>query len=132
MLRHERIGPYQLHCLIAACHATAARPADTDWARIVMLYDRLLALVPAPTVRLNRAVAVAMATGPQAGLDLLDELAVGELTDHHLLPATRADLLRRLGQPTAAREQYRLALALAGNERERSYLIGRLSECGRP
>jgi RNA polymerase sigma-70 factor (ECF subfamily) len=129
-LRHERVGPYQLQALIAACHATAASAADTDWTRIVGLYDQLQTVVPSPTVRLNRAVAVAMRSGPQAGLDVLDELAAtGALTDHHLLPAVRADLLRRLGRAAEAAAAYRLARARTGNEAERAYLSRRLDEC---
>jgi RNA polymerase sigma-70 factor (ECF subfamily) len=129
-LAHERIGPYQLQALIAGCHATAARAADTDWAQIVRLYDELLTLVPSSTVRLNRAVAVGMRSGPRAGLDLLDDLATsGELTGHHLLPAARADLLRRLGRFDEAAGQYRLAIARTENDAERAYLTRRLSEC---
>jgi RNA polymerase sigma-70 factor, ECF subfamily len=125
-VRRERIGPYQLQALIAACHATAATAADTDWARIVDLYDRLAVLVPSWTVRLNRAVAIAMRDGPAAGLDLLDALP----DRGHLLPAVRADLLRRLGRRTEARPQYEAALAGTANEAERAYLRRRLAECG--
>jgi RNA polymerase sigma-70 factor (ECF subfamily) len=129
-LRHERVGPYQLQALIAACHATAAEATDTDWVQIVALYDQLQELVPSPTVRLNRAIAVAMRSGPRVGLELLDELAAaGGLTDHPLLPATRADLLRRLGRLAEAGEHYRLALTRTGNEAERAYLSRRLAEC---
>jgi len=129
-LGRERTGPYQLQGLIAACHATAARAEDTDWARIVALYDELLALVPSSTVRLNRAVAVAMASGPRAGLDLLDDLAAtGEVADHPLLPAVRADLLRRLDRPAEAAAAYRLAIERTANRAERAYLTLRLAEC---
>ncbi|REE97857.1 RNA polymerase sigma-70 factor (ECF subfamily) [Thermomonospora umbrina] len=124
----ERVGPYQLQALIAGCHATSPRPADTDWPRIVRLYDRLVALAPTPTVRLNRAIAVAMATGPQTGLDLLDELT-DDLAGHHLLPAARADLLLRLGRRAEAREHYRQALAGTDNASERAHLTRRLAEC---
>jgi RNA polymerase sigma-70 factor (ECF subfamily) len=126
-LRRERIGPYQLQALIAASHATAATAADTDWTQIVALYDELQALVPSSTVRLNRAVAVAMRSGPQAGLDLLDDQA---MADHHLLAAVRADLLRRLGRLEEAAQQYRLALTATDNAGERAYLTRRLAECG--
>jgi RNA polymerase sigma-70 factor (ECF subfamily) len=129
-LEHERPGPYQLQGLIAACHATTARAQDTDWTRIVALYDQLHALVPSTTIRLNRAVAIAMASGPQTGLDLLDHLtATGEITDHPLLPAVRADLLRRLDRPAEAAAAYRLAIERTDNRTERAYLTRRLTEC---
>jgi RNA polymerase sigma-70 factor (ECF subfamily) len=124
-LRHERVGPYQLQALIAALHATAADPADTRWDEIADLYDRLLALLPSATVRLNRAVAVAMRDGPDAGLALLD--TVGE---HPLLPATRADLLRRLGRHAEAAGAYAEARTRTANEAERRYLDRRLRELG--
>jgi RNA polymerase sigma-70 factor (ECF subfamily) len=127
-LRRETVGPYQLQALIAACHATAARAEDTDWRQIVDLYDQLEALVPSWTVRLNRAVAVAMRSGPQAGLDLLDALDTDGAPRSHLLPAVRADLLRRLGAYAQAGEQYRLALAGTENAGERAYLTRRLAE----
>lgn len=123
--RRERLGAYQLQAMIAACHATAATHGDTDWVRIVELYDALRAVVPSPTVALNRAVAVAMRSGPQAGLDALDDVAVPRT---HLLAATRADLLRRLGRRAEAAEQYRQALSLTGNDGERRYLQRRLRE----
>jgi RNA polymerase sigma-70 factor (ECF subfamily) len=130
-LRRERPGPYQLQALIAACHTTAPAAAATDWSRIADLYDRLLALVPSPAVRLNRAIAIAMRDGPRAGLDLLDdsEYAVG---DHPLLPATRADLLRRLGRYAEAMPHYREALDRTDNDAERRYLARRLRECEGP
>jgi RNA polymerase sigma-70 factor, ECF subfamily len=135
-LRRETIGPYQLQALIAACHATAARAEDTDWYQIVDLYDQLVVLVPSWTVRLNRAVAVAMRSGAQAGLDLLDTLdGGGDPPPSHLLPAVRADLLRRLGADAEARKHYRLALAGTDNAGERAYLARRLAEVedrGRP
>jgi RNA polymerase sigma-70 factor (ECF subfamily) len=130
-VRRERLGPYQLQALIAACHVTATSVEDTDWARIVELYDALLTQVPSPTVALNRAVAVAMYSGPAAGLALLDELdRDGGLARSHLLPAARADLLRRMRRPGPASEAYRAALKLTSNEAERAYLRRRLDECG--
>jgi RNA polymerase sigma-70 factor, ECF subfamily len=128
-LRLGRAGPYQLQAAIAACHASAADAADTDWAEIAALYGRLVRLVPSPVVELNRAVAVAMAHGPAAGLALLETLeASGALAGYHLLPATRADLLRRLGRGAEAAAAYRDALALAPTEAERRYLHQRLRE----
>jgi RNA polymerase sigma-70 factor (ECF subfamily) len=128
-LRHDRAGPYQLQAAIAACHATAADAADTDWARIVLLYGRLSELVASPVVELNRAVAVAMADGPAAGLTLVDALeASGKLAGYHRLPATRADLLRRLERNAEAAAGYREALALAPTDAERRYLSRRLAE----
>jgi RNA polymerase sigma-70 factor, ECF subfamily len=128
-LRHDRAGPYQLQAAIAACHATAADAADTDWARIATLYGRLAEVVPSAVVELNRAVAVAMADGPASGLKLVDALqASGALAGYHLLPATRADLLRRLGRPAEAAVHYREALDLAATDAERRYLARRLAE----
>ncbi|WP_371825760.1 RNA polymerase sigma factor [Nonomuraea turcica] len=128
-LRRDRPGPYQLQAAIAACHATVADAADTDWAQIAELYGQLVRVVPSPVVKLNQAVAVAMADGPAAGLELVETLhASGDLTGYHLLPATRADLLRRLGRRTEAAEAYREALALAPTEAERRYLANRLAE----
>ncbi|MFI5064007.1 MAG: RNA polymerase sigma factor [Streptosporangiales bacterium] len=121
-------GPYQLQAAIAACHATAPGPAATDWARIARLYALLAGLVPSPVVELNRAVAVAMADGPAAGLDLIEALGSRGLEGYYLLPATRADLLRRLGRPDGAAVSYREALALAPSEAERRYLARRLAE----
>jgi RNA polymerase sigma-70 factor (ECF subfamily) len=126
-----RPGPYQIQAAIAGCHALAAEPADTDWAQIAGLYAELVRLTPSPVVELNRAVAVAMADGPLAGLQLVEELAgSGALAGYHLLPATRADLLRRLGRMTDATGAYREALALAPTEVERRYLTRRLAELG--
>jgi RNA polymerase sigma-70 factor, ECF subfamily len=128
-LSRGRSGPYQLQAAIAACHATAADAAATDWAAIARLYGQLAQLVPSPVVELNRAIAVGMAGGPAAGLALVDALAAtGQLASYHLLPATRADLLRRLGRRTEAADAYRQALALAGTETERRYLARRLTE----
>jgi RNA polymerase sigma-70 factor (ECF subfamily) len=128
-LRHDRAGPYQLQAAIAACHATATDAADTDWSRIAQLYGRLAELLPSAVVELNRAVAVAMAEGPAAGLELVDALAAsGALAGYHLLPATRADLLRRLDRPAEAASGYRDALELAATDAERRYLARRLAE----
>ncbi|WP_106396386.1 RNA polymerase sigma factor [Actinocorallia populi] len=121
-------GPYQVQAAIAACHATAPTPADTDWPQIAALYARLSRLTPSPVVELNRAVAVAMARGPAAALPLLDALdSTGALAGHHLLPATRADLLRRLSRPAEAATAYRQALALVPTAPERRYLAHRLA-----
>jgi RNA polymerase sigma-70 factor, ECF subfamily len=128
-LRRGRSGAYQVQAAIAACHATAARASDTDWAEIAALYDRLAALVPSPVVELNRAVAVGMSEGPAAGLAIVDALdGSGTLAGYYLLPATRADLLRRLGRFAEAADAYREALDLAATDTERSYLAGRLAE----
>jgi RNA polymerase sigma-70 factor (ECF subfamily) len=122
-------GPYQLQAAIAACHATAASVGATDWPRIVGLYDDLLRFAASPVVRLNRAVAVAMADGPASGLSLVEELAEsGELAGYHLLPATRADLLRRQGSYALASKAYEEALALVSTDVERAYLQARLDE----
>ena len=127
--RRGRPGPYQLQAAIAACHATAASSAETDWAQIAALYGELARLVPSPVVGLNRAVAVAMAEGPAAGLELLELLeASGDLEGYHLLPATRADLLRRLGRRAEAADAYREALGLAATDAERRFLARRLAE----
>ena len=128
-LRRGRSGAYQVQAAIAACHATAARASDTDWAEIAALYDRLAALVPSPVVELNRAVAVGMSEGPAAGLAIVDALdGSGTLAGYYLLPATRADLLRRLGRFAEAADAYREALDLAATDTQRSYLTGRLAE----
>jgi RNA polymerase sigma-70 factor, ECF subfamily len=128
-LRLGRSGPYQLQAAIAACHATAPRAADTDWVQIAALYGELAEVVASPVVRLNRAVAVAMAEGSAAGLELVETLeASGELAEYHLLPATRADLLRRLRRPVEAAASYREALELVATDAERRYLARRLAE----
>jgi RNA polymerase sigma-70 factor (ECF subfamily) len=128
-----RLGPYLLQAAIAACHATATRAADTDWAQIAALYGALAEVVASPVVRLNRAVAVAMAEGPAAGLELVEMLeASGELADYHLLPATRADLLRRLGRPEESATAYREALELVATDAERRYLARRIAEVTTP
>ena len=124
-LRRNRPGPYQLQAAIAAVHSDAATAAATDWGQVVALYDQLLALSPSPVVALNRAVAVAEVAGPAAGLEIVDGL---DLPRHHLLPAVRADLLRRLGRTTEAVDAYDAALALTGNERERAFLRRRRDE----
>ncbi|GAA3059261.1 sigma-70 family RNA polymerase sigma factor [Pseudonocardia yunnanensis] len=126
-LRRRQPGPYQVQAAIAACHARADHAADTDWPQIAALYGRLVELVPSPVVRLNRAVAVAMADGPAAGLALVDELA-GELAGYRLLPATRADLLRRLGRIEEAAEAYQEALSRTESPTERRFLQRRLTE----
>jgi RNA polymerase sigma-70 factor (ECF subfamily) len=120
-LRREQPGPYQLQALIASLHAI---PGETQWTRIAALYDQLLVSVPSATVRLNRAIAIAMRDGPDAGLALLDDVG-----DHPLLPATRADLLRRLGRPADAATHYREALTRTTNDAESRYLARRLREC---
>jgi RNA polymerase sigma-70 factor, ECF subfamily len=126
--RLGRPGPYQVQAAIAACHATAPKASDTDWNLIVRLYDRLLRFSPSPVVQLNRAVAVAMAEGPEVGLALVEQLAsVGVLDDYGLLFATRADLLRRLGRDQEAAAAYREALARAGTDAERRFFSRRLS-----
>ena len=124
--RFRRPGPYQLQAAIAAEHAFAPSAADTDWAAIARLYERLAALQPSPVVELNRAVAVAMADGPQAGLERLDELR--GLDAYHLLHAARADLLRRLARPEEAAAAYRRARELATNPAERRFLDRRLEQ----
>ena len=123
-------GPYRIQAAIAACHDTAPTAADTDWPTIAALYGELARLVPSPVVELNRAVAVAMADGPAAGLVLVEGLA-GRLDGYHLLPATRADLLRRLGRTDEAARAYREALELAPTDAERRFLAGRLSDIER-
>ena len=128
-LRRRRPGPYQVQAAIAACHAGAADAADTDWAEIAVLYGKLARMTPSPVVELNRAVAVAMAEGPAAGLALVDALdASGALSGYHLLPATQADLLRRLGRAPEAAAAYRQALELTAAGAEQDYLRRRLAE----
>ena len=125
-------GIYSLQAAIAGEHCKAQRAEDTDWRRIVRLYDQLEQAQPSPVVSLNRAGAVAMAEGPQSGLELIDELAAnGELDDYHLFHAARADLLRRMGSLQQAAESYLRALTLVTNDRERRYLEGRLREVQR-
>ena len=130
--RAERLtrgrGPYALQAAIAACHARATVAEDTDWARIVALYDELAALVPSPVVALNRAVAVSMCSGPEAGLALVDALAdEPALRAYHLLPAVRGDLLQKLGRHDEARTEFLRAAEMTRNERERALLLARAS-----
>ncbi len=126
-LRSRRFGPYSLQAAIAAVHAEAPSMEATDWAQIVGLYDALLGFTPSPVIELNRAVALAMRDGPQAGLALIESLlARGELADYHLAHAARADLHRRLGQHAAARDAYQRALQLAQQGPDRQFLEQRL------
>jgi RNA polymerase sigma-70 factor (ECF subfamily) len=130
-VRLRRPGPYQLQAAIAACHAQAPTAAATDWGEIAVLYNRLSEMAPTPVVLLNRAVAVAMADGPTAGLALVEELErAGALADYYLLPATRADLLRRLQRSPEAAAAYARALELAPTDTERRFLNRRLAELG--
>jgi len=125
-LRLRRPGPYQVQAAIAACHADAAEASATDWVEIAALYGQLAAMTPSPVIELNRAVAIAMADGPEAGLALMDALeAEGSLAGYYLLSAARADLLCRVGRTEAARTAYDAALALVGTEAERRFLEGR-------
>jgi RNA polymerase sigma-70 factor (ECF subfamily) len=128
-LRSPRVGPYAIQAAIAALHARATTPADTDWRQIAALYALLLERAPSAVVELNHAVAVAMVDGPQSGLLLLDAIgARGELRDYHLLDSARADLLRRLGRNDEAARAYQQALELATLEPERRFLEGRIKE----
>jgi len=128
-LRRGRPGPYQVQAAIAACHVTAARAADTDWAEIALLYGQLARFLPTPVVELNRAVAVGMADGPEAGLALVAALEEsGRLAGYHLLPATKADMYRRLGRVDEVAACYREAIGLASTDAERRYLSRRLAE----
>jgi RNA polymerase sigma-70 factor (ECF subfamily) len=130
-LRRGRPGPYQIQAAIAACHATAPTAGRTDWPQIAALYGRLLEFLPTAVVELNYAVAVGMARGPLAGLELVEALeASGQLAGYHLLPATRADFLRRLGRRPEAAAAYAEALELASTDAERRYLRRRLAETG--
>jgi RNA polymerase sigma factor (sigma-70 family) len=120
------LGPYALQAAIAACHARARTAGETDWPRIVALYDGLVELTQSPVVELNRAVAVAMAFGPAAGLELVDRLAEEPaLRTYHLLPSVRGDLLARLGRTDEARAEFERAASMAKNERERALLLAR-------
>ena len=132
-LRRRRRGPYQLQAAIAALHAQAERADATDWEQIAVLYAGLLAEQPGPVVELNAAVALAMARGPEQGLAWIERLDQGgELDGYHLLPAARADLLRRLGRLSQAAVSYRAALALVRSPAERLYLQRRLDACASP
>jgi RNA polymerase sigma-70 factor (ECF subfamily) len=126
-LRRGQPGPYQVQAAIAACHATARQAVDTDWPQIAALYGQLVRMTPTPVVALNRAVAVGMAHGPAAGLALLTGLR-DQLAGYHLLAATEADLLRRLGRHAEAADAYRRALADAGTNAERRFLRRQLTE----
>jgi len=134
LVRAERLGgafgPYALQAAIAACHARALTAEQTDWTRITVLYAQLATLMPSPVVELNRAVAVAMADGPQAGLDLVDALT-GEpsLKNYHLLPSVRGDFLKRLGRLDEAQEEFERAASLTRNGRERALLLARAQAC---
>jgi len=122
-------GPYSVQAAIAALHCEAARPEDTDWRQIVSLYEVLERMQPSPIVALNRAVAVAMADGPERGLTIIDSLAAAnDLNEYHLLHAARADLLRRIGSSTEAAKSYERALSLVTNDSERRFLERRLRE----
>jgi RNA polymerase sigma-70 factor, ECF subfamily len=128
--RAERLGglrgPYTLQAAIAACHARARTPEETDWPRISALYGALAAVAPSPVVELNRAVAVAMASGPEAGLELVDALLdEPSLRGYHLLPSVRGDLLARLGRNDEARAELERAASLTRNARERALLLER-------
>ena len=130
-LSSHRFGPYALQAAIAALHAEAKTPDETDWSQIVGLYDVLSRVDPSPIVELNRAAAVAMRDGPLAGLRLIDQiLARGELADYHLAHSARADLCRRLGRRDDARASYQRAIALVRQEPERRFLERRLAELG--
>jgi RNA polymerase sigma factor (sigma-70 family) len=133
--RAERLrgarGPYTLQAAIAACHARATTPEATDWRRIAALYDELAEVTPSPVVELNRAVALGMAFGPAAGLELADELiAEPSLEHYHLLPSVRADLLEKLGRLAEARAEYERAAALTRNARQRELLLERAAAAG--
>jgi RNA polymerase sigma factor (sigma-70 family) len=123
-------GPYVLQAAIAACHARAANPTDTDWSRIAALYERLNQTTPSPIIELNRAVAVSMASGPAAGLDLVEPLVSDpSLSNYHLLPSVRGDLLFKLGRLAEARAEFERAASLARNARERVLLLSRAELC---
>jgi RNA polymerase sigma-70 factor (ECF subfamily) len=131
-MRLRRAGSYQIQAAIAALHAEARRPGETDWPQIVSLYDALLRLEPSPVVALNRAVAVAMAQGPESGLALIEAIEpAGVLQDYLYYHSARADLLRRLGRRDAARDAYQRALDLAGSAPERQFLSARLQALSR-
>jgi len=124
-------GAYALQAAIAACHARARTPEETDWTQIVVLYSELARRMPSPVVELNRAVALAMAFGPAAGLELVDALtAEPSLENYHLLPSVRGDLLKKLGRMDEARAEFERAASLTRNTRERELLTGRARACG--
>ena len=125
------LGPYALQAAIAACHARASSADETDWPRIVALYDALAQLAPSPVIDLNRAVAVSMAFGPTAALEIVDGLVSDDrLSAYHLLPSVRGDLLEKLGRFEEARTEFTRAAGLAQNARERTLLLGRAASCG--
>jgi RNA polymerase sigma-70 factor, ECF subfamily len=125
-----RQGPYALQASITACHARAVTPEETDWARIVSLYDALALVTPSPIVELNRAVAVGMAFGPAAGLKVVDALtAEASLAGYHLLPSVRGDLLKKLGRFEEAQKEFERAATLTRNARERKMMLERVREC---
>ncbi len=127
------LGPYALQAAIAACHARARTGDETDWARIAALYDALAQLSPSPVVALNRAVAVSMAFGPAAGLELVDALmSEPALEQYHLLPSVRGDLLAKLGRSAEARVEFERAAALTRNAKERDLLLQRAADCPNP
>jgi RNA polymerase sigma factor (sigma-70 family) len=134
--RAERLGgafgPYALQAQVAACHARARTPEQTDWVRIAALYDALATLTPSPVIELNRAVALSMAFGPEAGLELVDELVAAKALDgYHLLPSVRGDLLQRLGRFDEARQDFTRAAGLTRNAREQELLLARAAVCAR-
>lgn len=123
-------GPYVLQAEIAACHARARTAEETDWPHVVTLYTALARIMPSPVVELNRAVAVAMAFGPAAGLELVDALvAEGSLENYHLLPSVRGDFLKKLGRFEEARAEFERAASLTRNARERDLLLERVRAC---
>jgi predicted RNA polymerase sigma factor len=135
LARAERLGgalgPYALQAAIAACHARARTAAETDWERIAALYGALARLAPSPVVELNRAVAVSMAFGPEAGLELVDALtSEPSLANYHLLPSVRGDFLAKLGRLGEARREFERAASLTRNARERELLLDRAANCG--
>jgi RNA polymerase sigma-70 factor (ECF subfamily) len=124
-------GTYAIQAAITACHARAATAEDTDWARIADLYSDLAEVAPSPVVELNRAVAVGMASGPAAGLELVETLRDDPaLQNYHLLPSVRGDLLRKLGRMDEAREEFERAASITRNARERNLLLERAWSCG--
>ncbi|MFD2471619.1 RNA polymerase sigma factor [Amycolatopsis silviterrae] len=137
LARSERLadgtyGPYSAQAAIAACHAVAVAPDDTDWTRIAALYAGLAQLTPSPVIELNRAVAVSMAEGPEAGLALVDKLLTEPaLKNYHLLPSVRGDFLYKLGRRDEARAEFERAAKMTGNERERALLLGRAESCSK-
>jgi predicted RNA polymerase sigma factor len=126
-------GPYTLQAAIAACHARAATPEATDWPRIAALYSTLAQTTPSPIIELNRAVAVSMAQGPQAGLEIVDQLTnEPSLKNYHLLPSVRGDFLTKLNRHNEARTEFERAATLTRNTRERDLLLKRAKDCPQP